>query len=106
TCGDGRPTHAVRSVAAGDEVARRFVTLPGVTEQHPGPLRLEVSDADVFGLKEYRLVGAVPRGNQILHYFVLPVDRDRPAAGQLRQRNPMALAVECEINAFVPEAFT
>ena len=46
-----------------------------------------------------------PRGDQILHHLVLAVDGDRATAGELAQRDAVALALELQVDAVVDEPF-
>ena len=102
---NGWLTNAARSVTAGNEVARHLVRLFPVAEANLGQAQIEISNAGVFDLEPQRLAGRDARANQILHHFVLPIDRDSAAAGQLRERNAMAVAAERHVNPFVPQAF-
>ena len=76
-----------------------------MTEANLRQLHIEVSNADVVDLEPQRLAGRDARVDQILDDFVLSVDRDGAAAGQLRERNAMALAAERHVNPFVPQPF-
>ena len=61
---------------------------------------------DVGNLEEERKIGGEAGADQVLHDLGLPVDDDRAAAGQLAQRNSMALAVELELDPVVDEPFS
>ena len=102
---DGWLADAVRSVAPRDEIARHLVREPIVLEADLRQARIKISNADVVDLEEQGPIGRVARADQILHHFVLPVDCDGAAAGQVRQRNPVALAAERDVDAFVPQPF-
>ena len=101
---DARPADAVEAVAAGDDVALELVLPALVREQDTRPLRLEVLDADVVHLEEQRAPGLEPRRDQILDDLGLAVDVDRLAAGELAHVDPVALAVELQLDARVDEA--
>ncbi len=44
-----------------------------------------------------------PRGDQVLDDLLLAVDRDRAAAGELGQRDPVPRAAEAQLDALVHE---
>src|SRR5690606_1008648 len=103
--GHGVATYAVESVAPGDHVR---VQLPrrarGVDERHHGRVGIDAAHLDVGDLEERRTAGGVPRGDEVLDDVLLTVDPDR-ATGQVGQRDPVATAVESELDAVVRYAF-
>src|SRR5207253_5536820 len=96
--GDRVAADAVEAVAAGDRVALELA----VAEAQPRPLALDLVDADVLDLEVERQSGVEPRGDQVLHDLGLAVDDDR-AAGELGERDVVALAVELEVDAVVDD---
>ena len=60
-------------------------------------------DADVVDLEEQRQPALEPRGDQVLDDLGLAVDDDRPAAGELAERDPVPLAVELELDPVVDD---
>ena len=99
-----RPADAVEPVAPGDDVALEHVLRALVRVQHPRPLRLDLLDPDVVHLEQQRPPGGEPRLDQVLDDLGLPVDRDRLAAGERRHVDPVPLARELQLDAFVHEA--
>ena len=106
-----RPQHALRdraardaveAVAAGDDVAFDRDRCAVVGELDPRALRVEVVQRHVLDLEQERRAGVEPRGDEVLHDLGLPVDDDA-APGQVGQRDPMALAVELELDAVVDD---
>src|SRR5439155_17211673 len=99
--GDGRATYAVEAVAAGDHVALQLVfgALPAKAHARPG--RVDIMHADIAGLEADLPARRQARGDQILHHLLLPVDGDRAPAGQLAERDPLALPFELKVEAVV-----
>ena len=62
-----------------------------------------VLDGDVVDLEEERRAGLEPGRDQVLDHLGLAVDDDRPAAGELAQRDPVPLAVELELDPVVDD---
>ena len=91
-------------VAAGDVVADE--RLVGVSRPHveARPLGVEIGERDVLGVEEDPAAGGAPRRDQVADDLVLAVDRDRPAAGEVREIEPVPLAAEREVEALVPES--
>ena len=102
---DARAADAVEAVAAGDHVALELAPLAIVGEADPRPLGLELVHADVVDLEEQRQPALQPRGDQVLDDLRLSVDHDRAPAGELAERDPVALAVELELDPVVDDAF-
>ena len=65
---------------------------------------VEVVHRDVVRLEQQRQPGLEPRGDQILDHLRLPVDDDRPAAGELAHRHVVPLGLELEMDAVVDDA--
>ena len=93
----------MEAVAAGDEVALELVRPALVLERDPGPVGLEAVHGDLARLEEQRLAGVAADPDQILHDLGLAVDRDRPPAGQLGERDAVAAALEAQLEALVDE---
>ena len=96
--GDRRPADAVEAVAARDQVALERVLLALVRELDLRRLRVHRHVGD---LEVQRQPGLQPRADQVLDDLLLAVDRDRAAAGQVAQRDPVALAAEPQLDAVV-----
>ena len=97
---DRRPADAVEAVAAGDQVALQRVPLALVRELDLRRLRVHRHVGD---LEVQRQAGLQPRADQVLDDLLLAVDRDRAAAGEVAQRDPVALAAEPQLDAVVHE---
>ena len=100
---NARAADAVVAVTPGDGVALELVLSALVPKADSRPLRLEIVNRDVGHLEEQREIRVEPREDQILDDLGLAVDRDRSAAGELAERNAMALAVELELDAVVDD---
>ncbi len=100
---DRRPRHAVRSVAAGHEVAAQLVGLPVRAIAHQRPRGVEIRQRHVLDLEPDRPAGRQARGDEVLDHLLLPVDRDRAPEGQVRERDAVAGAVEGEQDAAVDQ---
>ena len=61
-------------------------------------------ERDVVDLEEERRAGLEPRGDQVLDDLGLAVDHDRAAAGQVAERDAVALAVELQLDPVVDDA--
>ena len=97
---DRRPADAVEAVAARDQVALERVPLALVRELDLRRLRVHRHVGD---LEVQRQPGLQPRADQVLDDLLLAVDRDRAAAGQIAQRDPVALAAEPQLDAVVDQ---
>ena len=60
--------------------------------------------AHVLDLEEQLGALVQPRRDQVLHDLLLPVDRDPAPVGELAERDPVALAVEAQLDPVVHEA--
>src|SRR6185312_11660084 len=76
---------------------------PLVAEADRRCVALDPLDRDGLGLEQERGSELEPRGDQVLHDLLLPVDRDPVAAGQLVERDAVAAALEAELDAVVDE---
>ena len=92
-----RTADAVKSVAAGDEVAVDLVFGIAMPESDHRAGRVERADRHVLGLEVQRTRGRRPRFDQVVDDFVLPVDGDRLAAGQLGEIDAMAPPLEADV---------
>src|SRR5215210_159780 len=101
--GDRRAADAVEAVAAGDRVAAELLLHPLVCETDTRLVRVDVVQRDVVDLEEQRAAGVQPGRDQVLDHLLLAVDRDRPPLGELLEGDPVALAVEAELDALVDE---
>ena len=91
------------AVAAGDDVALEHVLGALVREADAGTLALEIADGDVGDLEQERKVCVEAEADEVLHDLRLSVDDDCPPAGEVAQRDPVALAVELELDAVVDD---
>src|SRR5829696_2549642 len=73
---------AVVAVAAGNEVAAKLSSFAVVDEPNRRRVGLEAVHRDVVCLEDQRATRLDPRGDEVLHDLLLPVNRDRPAAGE------------------------
>ena len=102
--GNRRPRHAVEAVASGDEVAGQFVRGAVVLKANARRRRIEIVQRQVFDFMQQRTSGGPPCRVQIFLQFVLTVDRDGAAAGQLVHVDAMARAAEADVDAVMDEA--
>ena len=70
---------------------------------HQGLARVETRQLDVADLESNRAAAGEPRVDEIAHHLLLAVDRDRPAAGEVGQRDAVAPPVEAQQDAVVHE---
>ena len=92
----------MEAVAAGDHVALELMRFALVAEVDAGPVGLQLVHGNVLDLEQERLARLEPRADQVLDDLRLPVDDDR-LAGQRREVDPMALAVELQLDAPVDD---
>ncbi len=95
----------MEAVAAGDEVAFELVLSAVLAPAHARSVRLELVDADVGDVELDGPSGVETGADQVLHHFLLAVDRDRAAAGQRREVDPVSAAAEAKLDAMVQESF-
>ena len=67
------------------------------------PVGLEVVDADPLDLEQKRQPAPEPCGDQVLDHLGLAVDDDRASAGQLAERDAVALSVELQLDPVVDD---
>ena len=97
-----RPADAVEAVAAADEVTRERLRLAVLAKADLRPVALEIVDAHVFGLEDDLAAGGEPGGDQVLGDLGLAVD-GHGLAGERSEVDPVALAAEAELDAFVDQ---
>ena len=85
-----RPAHPMKAVASGDEIAGKL-RLFAVLAKADARARLQIGKAHRFGLEQDLSPGVEVRVDEVLHHFVLAVDRHH-LAGQVGQGDAMALA--------------
>ena len=100
-----RAVDAVKSVAAGDDVAGELVLDAVLPKTDARRVRVEVVDAHVIDLEVQRAAGRQARLDEIVDDLVLTVDGDRAAAGELGHVDAVPRAAEGEIDAIVPQPF-
>ena len=66
--------------------------------------RIQIVHREIVHLKHDLSARAEPRLHQILHHFLLRVDGDRAAAGQLGQIDAVPAPAEAEPDAIVPQS--
>ena len=66
--------------------------------------RVEIADRHVLGLEVERARDRRPRFDQVVNDFVLPVDRDGLAAGQVSEINVMATPLKADVEPVMSEA--
>lgn len=102
--GDARSTDPMEPVAAGDDVAGEVDLLAFMAVADVGALRVEVMEGYVRDLEVKRSTRIDSKPDEILDDLRLPVDDDRPSAGELAQGDPMTLSGELELDASMDEA--
>src|SRR5216110_1620391 len=95
----------MKPVAARDEVAGELLTRACIGEADRGRHPVEIVDAHAGSLEDDLAAGGEPCRDQVLYHFVLGVDRDRLAAGQLGEIDAMAAAGKPQLDAVVHRAF-
>src|SRR5215212_345673 len=101
--GDGVAADSVRSVASGDDPAAQLLVGAVVAKADEGGVGVDGVDAHVLDLEEQRTACVQARLDEVLDHLLLPVDRDRPPAGQLGERDAVAAALEAQLEALVDE---
>jgi hypothetical protein len=96
----------VEAVAARDDVAFELLLGAVVPEADAGAIALDSFDRLHLRLEQDRLLRVEARRDQILHDLLLPVDGDAAAAGELRQRDAVVLAVEAQPDPVVNETLS
>ena len=77
---------------------------PLLSEADLGAWPVEPVDAEALGFESDRAAGREPGRDQVLHDLVLAVDRDRLAAGQPGEVDPVAPAGEGDLEPLVDQA--
>ena len=103
--GNVRAGHALGAVAAGDEIAGKLPLLAILSEADRGLVGIDAVQADVANAEQDLSPGLDPRLDQILDDFVLGIDGDRFAAGQVAEVDAMPLPTEAQLDAGMDEAF-
>ena len=92
------------AVAAGNPVARQLERLALIDEPDAGAGAVHVVQRRSDTSHRNGAPDGAPRVDQIAHDLVLAVDRDHPAAGQLRHVDAVPGPVERHVDAVVPHA--
>src|SRR4051812_29787515 len=95
--------HAVEAVAAGDDVALERLRLALVCERDARRVAVDALEAEVGDLEADVAARLEAAGDEVLDDLLLAVDGDRPPAGQPAQVDPVALAVEAQLDAVMDE---
>ena len=108
--GHGRAADAVKTVASSDEIAdRAFARSPSLRKRILGLdevlALVEIVDAGVRDFEMDLAAGGESRIGEIFHDFVLRVDGDAFAAGEVREIDVVGAAVEAEIHSVMHQAF-
>ena len=96
----------MKAVAAGDEVANDFVLDAIFSIANLRKRGIEIVNGEIVHFKYDLPAGFKARLDQILHHFLLRIDRDGAATGQLGQIDAVTTAAEAEPNAIVPQSLT
>ena len=102
--GDGVAGEAVEAVAAGDKVAVEAGAGAAVLEGDVRMRGIERVQLSVGGFEENRFVDGKAGADEILDDFVLGVDGDALASGEIAEVNAMAATVETKFDATVLES--
>jgi hypothetical protein len=105
TCGEAGAADSVKAVAACDVIAMEFFRRARRTKTDGRVRGINAVYADVAYLEYDRETRLKSRRNQILDHFLLGVNRDRLASGQIVKVDAVASAVESQSNAVVSEGF-
>jgi hypothetical protein len=93
----------MRPVAAGDEIAADLLLALIDGEATAGPFRGQVPQADVGDPEEDGLALVDARLDQVADHLLLPIGDDGPA-GEIGGRDPVAAAVETDLDALIDQA--
>src|ERR1700681_728053 len=102
--GNRTPAHALKTVAAGDNVARELDLLAASNEHHLWRARIDVGDSDIADLEHDLATGVDACADQVPDDLLLPVDRDAAATGQRGHVDAMPLAAEAKLDPVVNQA--
>ena len=103
--GDAGATDAVKAVAARDVIAVKDFFLARRAKADGGFPRGKIVHAYVFDLEKNRQIRFEARGDQILDHFLLRIDRDGLAPGEVVEIDAMAFSVEAQLDPVMREAF-
>ena len=95
----------MEAIASCDEVAGERAGLAASPDVQERPLRFDIRQTDVLGTEDQMRRRLTSDIDQIADDLVLPVDRDRPAAREPGEIDPMPPAAEGHEDALVPHAF-
>jgi hypothetical protein len=96
----------VEAVASGDEVALKLSRRSFFAKLNRRHGAIEIVHADILGLENDLTAGGDARGDQILDDFMLSVNCDGLAAGQLAQIDAMSASAEAQLDSVMSKAFT
>src|SRR5581483_9052186 len=91
---DRRARDAVKPIAAGDESAAQLARGALVAVTHARVLALDALELHVLDVELDLAAAGEPRPDQVLHDLLLSVDRERASAGELGERDTMAVLIE------------
>src|SRR6476661_5240032 len=94
---NARPADAVEAVATHYEIAVDFLASPAMLETDFRFLRLQVVNCDVVDLKEQRRAVGNSTVHEILHHFLLPVNRNA-LVHQFFEVNTVQIAIDADID--------
>ena len=94
----------MEAVAAGDHVAAQHVILPVLAVADARLVAIDIAQGHILRLEHQWIALLEAESDQILDHFGLTIDHDGRAAGQLRQWDAVALAVELQLDAMVDDA--
>src|SRR5882672_2466653 len=100
---DTLAAHAVKAVAAGDELAGDLLITSALAIADARLVRIEVVDAGLVAFEAQLAAALEARVDQVLGHLGLPVDRHR-SARVLPDVDTGTPAVECDLKAVVDEA--
>src|ERR1700722_1085678 len=103
--GNARAADAVEAVAAGDVVALDFFSHARCGKTDGGFRGIQTVHANVARLENKWESRRKPRGDEVFNDFVLRIDRDGLASGQIVKVDAVAAPVESQSDAVVGERF-
>jgi hypothetical protein len=95
----------METVAAGDVVAMQDFFLARGAKTNGWAGAVITVHADVLDIKENRQTRCESRCNQVFDHFLLRVNRDRLASGEIVEVNAVAAAVKSKDDPVMSEAF-
>ncbi len=99
------PADPVKTIAAGDEVAREFFGRAIFAVVNRRALGIEVVNGEIIHFEHNLSAGIETRLDQILHHFLLRIHRDGAAVGQLSHIDAVTASAEAEPYSFMPQSF-